>query len=247
MDFQTLAQGHKKIGDALLGPHKRARLVLPKDKVQNLSGNEEVLVMVHMVLSDHQDRNEQKPLSLPRSMACPPSPHRPATRLRLYSGGEALAGCSLLDRDRTRCIGVRRPKDGTLASISYRTESLWLPLHGPFLFVENLSGRDEASITVSALAFRNVGNITVTLSATAEVDPVIDDRDDDESPYAEIPVREVLRPLSVGSVSSFSSIFSDASGCLPSPAPDSPPSSCRLLSPEPRSQRERLASVESEV
>ena len=240
MDFQTLAQGHKKIGDAQLGPHKRARLVLPKEKVQNLSGNEEVLVMVHMVLSDHQDRNEQKSLSLPRSMACPPSPHRPATRLRLYSGGEALAGCSLLDRDRTRCIGVRRPKDGMLASTSYRTESLWLPLHGPFLFVENLSGRDEARITVSALAFRNVGNITVTLSPTEEVDSEIDD----ESPYAEIPVREVLRPLSI---ISFSSVSSDASGYLPSPA-DSPPSSCRLSPiPGPRSYRERRASVETVV
>ena len=238
MKFQTLAQGHKKIGVALLGPHKRARLALSKDKVENLSGNEEVLVMVHMVLSDHQDRDEQKSFPLPQSMTCPPSPHRPATRLRLYTGEEALAGCSLLDRDRTCCIGVRRQEDGMLASTSYRTESLWLPLHGPFLFVENLSGRDEARITVSALAFRNLEIATGTLS------PADDPEIDDESPYAEIPVRDVLRPLSVNS---FSSTLSDASVCVPSPA-DSPPPSCRVSPiPGPRSYRERLAGVESLV
>ena len=180
--------GRQRIGSGLVGPRDTLRFPLPRDKTT--AETDRLLFMVHIVWTD--DKKSDVPV-LPSDQC------RPAARLRFYIKSEAVL--SKTDRHQSRCIGTRRclyPSPAT-----YKTESLWLPVRGRHLFVQNMSRCDEARVTITTLA------VVCKSQAMSSSDP------EEEHIYAELKARPPPPPVRSDSLATS---LLNVSSATPSPS-----------------------------
>ena len=201
METERIFVGRQRIGSGLVGPRDTVRFPLPRHTTTEET--DRLLFMVHIVWTD--DKKSDVPV-LPSDQC------RPAARLRFYINSEAVL--SKTDRHQSRCIGTRRclyPSPAT-----YKTESLWLPVRGRHLFVQNMSRCDEARVTITTLA------VVCKSQAMSSSDP------EEEHIYAEL--EALAPPPPVRSDSLATSLWS-LSSATPSASSSSSICTCSSASP----------------
>lgn len=177
-DGSWTALGRRKIGDVLVAAQKSARLVLPLSFGQVVTEKDELLVMVHVVLKGARDESPTKsqwtnfrtasPAACFNGISDLDSPASPAKeranqpQLKLFTTNDSTRRMYLDSTDQfSRFIGFCGSSHNGL---TYRTDNVWLPVRGRYLFVENTSKNCEARISFTALAYRRLPDDVPPLS-----------------------------------------------------------------------------------
>ena len=147
------AMGKRRVGEVLVSPGEISRLVLPLSIDQIATERDELLLMVHIVLKGSKSEAGQRSRSPSPRRALPTQslPYKLA-HVRLLTTEKSATDAMADDNHWSRFISVCG--GSYFGQVTYRTENVWLPLRGRYLFVENTSKQNEARVSLTALAFR---------------------------------------------------------------------------------------------